>query len=78
MMKRFIMIMRNLIATTLVAGLLTTTYNWAAVASDHCDAGSRTGDVCLCELAELHPTQAAVGMSAFKRGLANNEPPSGG
>ena len=55
--------MRNVIATVLVAGLLTATYNWAAVASDHCNASSRTGDVCLCELAELHPTQAAVGMA---------------
>ena len=53
---------RNIIATCLVVGFLNTTYNWAVLALDHCDTSSRTGDVCVCELAELHPTQAAVGM----------------
>src|SRR5215467_14408799 len=53
---------RNIIATCLVAGLLNATDNWAVLASEHCDTSSRIGDVCVCELAELHPTQAAVGM----------------
>src|SRR4029079_10563281 len=55
-------LLRNVIAAGLLAGLLTYTSSSAALASDHCDASSFTGDVCLCELAKLHPTQAAVGM----------------
>jgi len=55
--------MKIVIATGVVVAFLTITYHWAALASERCDASSRTGDVCLCELAELHPTQAAVGMA---------------
>jgi hypothetical protein len=54
---------RNVVVTGLVAGLLATTSNWIALAAGRCDGGSRAGDVCICELAELHPTQAAVGMA---------------
>jgi hypothetical protein len=59
MMKHLI---RNVIATGFVAGFWATTSNWAALAADYCDTNSKTSDVCVCELAELHPTQAAVGM----------------
>jgi hypothetical protein len=33
-----------------------------AVAADICEGSSKTGDVCICKLSELHPTQASVGM----------------
>ena len=31
-------------------------------ASEACAVGSSVGDVCLCQLSDLHPTQSAVGM----------------
>ena len=33
-----------------------------ALATDICEGSSKTGDVCICKLSELHPTQASVGM----------------
>ena len=57
--------MKNVIPTGLVAGFLITTCDWAALASDTATP-VRTGDVCLCELSELHPTQAAVGMAEVR------------
>lgn len=37
-----------------------------AMASDICDDSSKTGDVCICKLSELHPTQASVGMMEIR------------
>jgi hypothetical protein len=38
----------------------------SALAKEVCDAQSTKGDVCLCELADLHPTQASVGMAEVR------------
>jgi len=37
-----------------------------ARAADICGGGSKTGDVCICSLSELHPTQASVGMTEVR------------
>jgi hypothetical protein len=35
-----------------------------ALANDmNCDAQSKKGDICLCKISDLHPTQASVGMA---------------
>jgi len=34
----------------------------AALAKEVCGAQSMKGDLCLCELSDLHPTQTSVGM----------------
>jgi hypothetical protein len=38
----------------------------SALAKDVCDAQSTKGDVCLCKLSDLHPTQASVGMAEVR------------
>lgn len=38
----------------------------AALAKDVCDTQSAKGDVCLCELSDLHPTQASVGLTEVR------------
>jgi hypothetical protein len=39
-----------------------------ALARDsQCDARARTGAICLCEIADLHPTQTSVGMTEVAR-----------
>jgi hypothetical protein len=52
---------RNAAAILLSTGLLIGA-NWSSAASERCDANSKAGEVCLCRLSELHPTQATVGM----------------
>ena len=37
-----------------------------ALAKDVCDAQSSMGDICLCKLSDLHPTQASVGMAEVR------------
>jgi hypothetical protein len=37
-----------------------------ALAKDVCDAQSTKGDICLCKLSDLHPTQASVGMAEVR------------
>ena len=37
-----------------------------ALAKDVCDAQSSKGDICLCKLSDLHPTQASVGMAEVR------------
>jgi hypothetical protein len=51
-------VMKHAIATWLSAGILIST-SWWSFAFERC---AKTGDICLCRLSELHPTQAAVGM----------------
>jgi hypothetical protein len=53
--------MKHVIATWLSVAILIIT-SWWAHALERCDISSKTGDICLCGLSELHPTQAAVGM----------------
>jgi hypothetical protein len=36
------------------------------LASDVCDAKSKAGDICLCKLSELRPTQSSVGMTEVR------------
>jgi hypothetical protein len=56
-------LMPNAPATWLLVAVLNTAFvSWPALAKDVCDAQSKTGDLCLCKLSELHPTQASVGM----------------
>lgn len=38
----------------------------AAAAAMHCSAQSQKGDLCLCEISELHPTQMSVGMAEVR------------
>jgi hypothetical protein len=53
----------NVLAAWFVAGVLTAISTLSpTLASDRCDINTKAGDVCLCQLAELRPTQAAVGM----------------
>jgi hypothetical protein len=51
----------------LVAVLNTSFASWPALAKHICDAQSKTGDICLCKLSELRPTQASVGMTEVRR-----------
>jgi hypothetical protein len=37
-----------------------------ARAADICEGNSKPGDVCICALSELHPTQASVGMTEVR------------
>jgi hypothetical protein len=37
-----------------------------ARATDTCEGNAKTGDVCICSLSELHPTQASVGMTEVR------------
>jgi hypothetical protein len=54
-------------ATCLLLAVLNSSFiNWPAMAKDVCDAQSKTGDICLCKLSELHPTQASVGMAEVR------------
>jgi hypothetical protein len=53
-------------ACLLIAVLSTSFFSWPAVAKDVCDAQSKAGDICLCKLSELHPTQASVGMEEVR------------
>jgi hypothetical protein len=50
----------------LVAVLNTSFISWPSLAKDICDAQSKTGDICVCKLSELHPTQASVGMAEVR------------
>jgi hypothetical protein len=38
----------------------------SARATDICEGSSKAGDVCICVLSELHPTQASVGMTEVR------------
>jgi hypothetical protein len=38
----------------------------ASAADTRCDAQSQKGDLCLCEIADLHPTQTSVGMAEVR------------
>jgi hypothetical protein len=53
--------MRRLIVTWLSAGLLAGA-SWSSFAFESCDRNSKSGEICLCRLSDLHPTQGSVGM----------------
>ena len=51
----------------LLAGVLSAfSTTWPVLASDSCDAKSKVGDICLCKLSELRPTQSSVGMTEVR------------
>jgi hypothetical protein len=55
--------MRKRSATWLILAVLNTSFiSWPAAAKDECSAQSKIGDMCLCKISELHPTQTSVGM----------------
>jgi hypothetical protein len=60
------LLMPKAVTWLLVAVLNIAFVSWPALAKDACDAQSKTGDVCLCKLSELHPTQASVGMAEVR------------
>ena len=55
--------MRNVGAAWLHLALIILFMSQSALAKEVCDAQSTKGDLCLCELSNLHPTQASVGMT---------------
>ena len=57
----------NALLAWLQVALLTTTFaGQPAAAKDACNGQSRKGDLCLCELSDLHPTQKSVGMAEVR------------
>jgi hypothetical protein len=55
--------MRNLRPTWLCIALIIFFICESGLAKEACDAQSAKGDLCLCELSNLHPTQTSVGMT---------------
>jgi hypothetical protein len=58
--------MRNALPGWLHVALIVSFVSQPALAKDVCDAQSTKGDVCLCKLSDLHPTQASVGMAEVR------------
>ncbi len=54
--------MRNSPPAWLYLALIFPFLGQPALAKDECDAQSAKGDICLCKISDLHPTQASVGM----------------
>jgi len=48
------------------AALIAFFVSQSVLAKEVCDAQSMKGDVCLCELSDLHPTQTSVGMAEVR------------
>ena len=59
-------LMRNVRPAWLHVALIILVVSQPALAKEVCDTQSTKGDVCLCELADLHPTQASVGMAEVR------------
>ena len=57
---------RNALPTWLHVALIISFVGQPALAKDLCDAQSTKGDICLCKLSDLHPTQASVGMAEVR------------
>jgi hypothetical protein len=59
--------MRNAPSAWLPVPLIIFSLGQPALASDaNCDKQSKKGDTCLCEISDLHPTQASVGMAEVR------------
>ena len=58
--------MRNALPGWLQVAVIGTFVCQPALAKDVCDAQSSKGDICLCKLSDLHPTQASVGMAEVR------------
>ena len=53
-------------ALGLTVTLIISVVGQSALAKAVCDAQSTKGDICLCKLSDLHPTQASVGMAEVR------------
>jgi hypothetical protein len=58
--------MRNASPAGLHVALIIFLVGQPALAKDVCDVRSAKGDICLCKLSDLHPTQASVGMAEVR------------
>jgi hypothetical protein len=58
--------MRNAPPAWLHLALIIAFVSQPVLAKDVCDAQSTKGDICLCKLSDLHPTQASVGMAEVR------------
>ena len=58
--------MRNSLPRWLYVALIASLVSQRALAKEVCDAQSTKGDICLCKLSDLHPTQASVGMAEVR------------
>ncbi len=59
-------LMRNAPPAWLHLALIIAFVSQPVLAKDVCDAQSTKGDICLCKLSDLHPTQASVGMAEVR------------
>jgi hypothetical protein len=60
------LLMRNALLAWLHVALIISFVSQPSLAKDVCDAQSAKGDICLCNLSDLHPTQASVGMEEVR------------
>ena len=58
--------MRSALPGWIHVALIVSFVSQPALAKDLCDAQSTKGDICLCKLSDLHPTQASVGMAEVR------------
>jgi hypothetical protein len=58
--------MRKVRPTWLCVALFIFFGSQSALAREACDAQSPKGDLCLCELSDLHPTQTSIGMTEVR------------
>jgi hypothetical protein len=57
-------LMRNALSAWLPITFIIASLCRPVLANDmNCDAQSQKGDICLCKISDLHPTQASVGMA---------------
>jgi hypothetical protein len=74
--------MRNISTLSPYVVLIVLLVSPPALAENVCGAQSAKGDICLCKLSDLHPTQASVGMTEvqtkaekLKDEIEEQEPP---
>ena len=60
------LLMRNEPTAVLCVALIISFVSQAGLAEDVCDAQSTKGDICLCKLTDLHPTQTSVGLAEVR------------
>jgi hypothetical protein len=58
--------MRNEPTALLCVALIISFVSQAGLAKDVCNAQSTKGDICLCKLTDLHPTQTSVGLAEVR------------
>src|SRR5262245_8298101 len=60
------LVMRNGPTALLCVALIMSFVSQAGLAKDLCDAQSIKGEICLCKLTDLHPTQTSVGLAEVR------------